>query len=74
MTKYPVYHYSGCTNVAFFFLVEPSTGMVMYPYLVEYPDGTRPPDDDQTMALCGSCYEPLEIVDLSMRAPTRASS
>ena len=67
--KFPVYHVLGCGEIAFSFLQEPHEGMLMDPSLVEYPDGTQPPLDHETKALCGSCLQDLEITDLTMRAP-----
>lgn len=68
---YPVYHITGCGGVAFSFTVEPYEGMPLDPRLVVYPDGTSPPSDVETKALCGTCMQDLEVRDLTARTPPR---
>lgn len=61
----PIYHVAGCGELAFSFLHEPYEGMPLTVEMVQYPDGTQP--DPDTMALCGSCQEPIEVKELSAR-------
>ena len=63
----PVYHVTGCGDVAFYFFHYPDEGMELTPSVVVYPDGTQPPMDQETKALCGSCYEDLAVSDLTVR-------
>lgn len=67
--SHPVYHLTGCQQVAFSFVHEPYTGMEMKPELVVYADGSSPPTE--TKALCGHCFEDLEIIDLTLVPPSR---
>lgn len=66
----PAYHITGCNGVAFYFLYEPHEGMEMTPDKVVYADGTSPPSEYETRAICGSCSEDLAITDLTIRRPT----
>lgn len=63
----PVYHVTGCGDVAFLFVHEPYDGMKLDPEVVVYPDGSVPPED--TRAVCATCYEDLEVTDLTTRRP-----
>lgn len=64
--KTPVYHANGCGGIAFYFLVEPYESMPLTSDIVVYEDGTSPPEDP-TQALCGTCFDPLEVTDLTTR-------
>lgn len=64
--KTPVYHVTGCGEIAFYFMVEPYDGMALTSDIVEYDDGSQPPEDP-TQALCGTCFDPLEVDDLTTK-------
>jgi hypothetical protein len=63
----PVFHAAGCGGLAFNFVTEPREGMPLEPELVAYPDGSVPPRD--TMAICWTCSQPLEVTELTTRMP-----
>ena len=65
----PVYHVTGCGEVAFYFFHWPDEGMPMDPSVVVYADGEQPPAD--TKALCGNCFEDLAVTDLTVRRPVQ---
>jgi hypothetical protein len=68
-SEVPAYHVTGCGGIAFYFLRHPDEGMPMTADLVVYPDGTQPPLDHETKAICGTCYEDLAVTDLTVRRP-----
>jgi hypothetical protein len=43
--------------------------MPLDPNLVVYEGGESPPD--KSKAICGSCYEDLEVTDLTLKDPNK---